>query len=1019
MSFRKQVLSIIFLQFVILFSISNLIAQDDQILLNAQKRHLEAGELFKKNTAEARQAAKGLYLENVSIFEAANDAKRLGETLYRLSDLSDDYQIKVDYLKKAAPLFQQIGNLKAFALMLNNICTYQEQIGDTQSVLPFCQKSVETYREINDKYGESVALSNQGNAYRATGQFREAFESFELSLKLRRDLKDASGEIITLVNLGRLYDRIGETRKGIDYAKSALSIAERMNDAERKSLALNLLASLSNKIGNYQMGLDYHQQALSIAKERSDKRLEGASLNNLAVIYSTLGEKQRAIEYYQNALLRFQELGIKQAEASVLASLGGSYQAVENLEKALEFQYKSLEVSRQLGDKSGQSKTMINLATINAENGMIDAAIKLGLEGLLLAEESNSRDAISKATRGLGYFYYVAKNENKSAEFLEKAIKLCRESEDSANLALSLYRYARLDSYFGHKESAVAKMKEVIEIIENSRNSFASQDLRSSFLSTKKQFYDFYIELLVDLHKDKPGKGYDELALQMSESARARSLLDSLGDLQKEIRGSAPPELLQEISILRQRINFKDSQRLRALQKNEAAGVKGINEELTNLLRQLDELQTKVRRYNPQFASLNNPQPLNLKEIQKEVLDTETVLLEYSIGDRRSFLFFATSNKLEIFELPGKDSIEKNVRQALEHLKSRGQIIQSETAVQRDKRIKDGDLEFQKNIDEISRVLLLPVVEKIQNKRLLVVGSGVLQYLPFSVLKNKTRYLIETNEVINLPSASTLPLLRKSKSSETGKRNEVAILADPIFSITDSRLSEAAKQNSGSDVLKAPAKTQSDDKSIPSALRSDFSRLRFSRIEAESISSLAKTDQKHVALDFAANLDSVNSEAVRRSNIVHFATHGVVNSQLPELSSIVLSLIDENGKNRDGFLRLSDIYNMKLSANLVVMSACETALGKDINGEGIVGLTRGFMFAGAQSIVASLWKVDDRATADLMAEFYRKMLKDGMSPASSLRASQIAMIRSKSLSNPYYWAAFTIQGDFKKPVVQK
>lgn len=1014
MIYRKSLIQIFFLQILLLFSTSVLNAQDDQTLPNAEKKHIEANELFKKNTTESRQAAKKLFLENLEVFEKANDAKRLAETCYRLSDLSEDLKSKLEYLKKAAPLYQQIGNSKAFALMLNNICAFQEQTGNTTDLLPFCLKSVETYREINDKYGEAVALSNLGAAYTATGQYNKAFESLELSLKNRRELKDRSGEIVTLSNIANLYGRIGEPRKGISYSKAALEIAEQVNDPQRKSLALINHAAGLVTIGEYQKGLDYYQQGLSIARERADKRNEGAALNNLAGIYSVLGENEKAIEYYQKASALFQELGMAQTEATALSSVGQRYEILGEYEKASEYLQKALEISRRIKDKKGQAQRLVNLGLVNALSGKFEEAIKLGTEGLLLAQESNDKPTLSKAAGNLAYIYYIAKNDLKAVENFETAVKLNREIEDKHELVVNLYRYARLDHHFGRKESAISKMKEVIEITESLRNSFVSQGLRSDYLSQKKHFYDFYIELLFELNKEKPKQGFDEAALRISESARARSLLDSLGNFQRDIKGNAPPELLEEISALRQTINFKDSQRLKAVQKGETSKANEFDKEITVLLNRYDELQTKLRQTNPQFASFNNPQPLSLSEIQKQVLDDETVLLEYSIGEKRSFLFFVTNRTLEIFELPKSETIEKQVRQTLENLKTRGQQIDNETVPQRNERLKNADLEFQKNIEETSKILLTPIADKIQNKRLLIVGSGVLQYLPFSTLKNKTRYLIETNEIVNLPSASTLPLLRKTKKILTSQQKEIAILADPIFSNSDSRFKTLALQKTDES-----NKPKTEDKIIPSVLRSDFSRLRFSRIEAENISSLAADDKKHIALDFAANLESVNSEAVRNSRIVHFATHGIVNSRLPELSSIVLSLFDENGKSREGLLRLNDVYNLQLSADLVVMSACETALGKEINGEGIVGLTRGFMFAGAKSVMASLWKVDDRATADLMGEFYRKMLKEGLSPAAALRASQTAMIRQKSTANPYYWAAFTIQGDFLPPMKQK
>jgi CHAT domain-containing protein len=293
-----------------------------------------------------------------------------------------------------------------------------------------------------------------------------------------------------------------------------------------------------------------------------------------------------------------------------------------------------------------------------------------------------------------------------------------------------------------------------------------------------------------------------------------------------------------------------------------------------------------------------------------------------------------------------------------------------------------------------------------------------LQYLPFAVLptvqsNSLNVYLIETNEIISLPSASTIPLLRQLKTKRKTPQNQLAILADPVFSKDDLRLNLISKQKVGQQTTENTSSVMRNAQTIQPILRSDFSRLRFSRIEAEGISELAGQNQRLLGLDFAANLKTVKGENLQKSRIIHLATHGIVNSQFPELSSIVLSLVDEKGDPQEGFLRLQDVYNLRLEADLVVLSACETGLGKEIKGEGIVGLTRGFMYAGAPSVVASLWQVEDRATADLMKRFYQRMLIEKLPVSTAFRQAQISMLKEKTSAHPFYWAGFTLQGDWK------
>src|SRR6185369_9451731 len=232
-------------------------------------------------------------------------------------------------------------------------------------------------------------------------------------------------------------------------------------------------------------------------------------------------------------------------------------------------------------------------------------------------------------------------------------------------------------------------------------------------------------------------------------------------------------------------------------------------------------------------------------------------------------------------------------------------------------------------------------------------------------------------------------------------------LADPVFSKDDPRVAVSGKRRATT--VEDTSLMANTKRSATESGLADLVRLRFSRLEANEITRLAADKMKLEALDFAASRALAASAEVGQYRIVHFATHGLINNEHPELSGVVLSLVDEQGHPQNGFLRLYDIYNLKLSADLVVLSACQTALGKEIRGEGIVGLTRGFMYAGAPRVVASLWRIDDRATAELMKRFYGAMFGDGLTPAQALRAAQISMWKDKRWQSPYYWAAFTLQ----------
>jgi CHAT domain-containing protein len=258
-----------------------------------------------------------------------------------------------------------------------------------------------------------------------------------------------------------------------------------------------------------------------------------------------------------------------------------------------------------------------------------------------------------------------------------------------------------------------------------------------------------------------------------------------------------------------------------------------------------------------------------------------------------------------------------------------------------------------------------------------------------------------------------LSALRQTTRRPAAK--SVAVFADPVVEADDPRIQEARRA--------APAqKTATRREELAQAVRdtggegdeTKLSRLPASLREARNILSIARGGPHLEAVSFDANREKATDPRLGQYSIVHFATHGLLNEKHPELSGLVLSLYDREGRYReDGFLRLSDIYGLSLPVDLVILSACRTGLGKEVRGEGLIGLTRGFMYAGASRVVASLWQVDDEATAELMKHFYLKMFKEGMPPAAALRAAQLSMSGQRRWSNPYFWAGFMLQGEWR------
>jgi CHAT domain-containing protein len=408
-------------------------------------------------------------------------------------------------------------------------------------------------------------------------------------------------------------------------------------------------------------------------------------------------------------------------------------------------------------------------------------------------------------------------------------------------------------------------------------------------------------------------------------------------------------------------------------------------------------------------------------------VDDDTMLLEYSLGEERSYLWAVTKTSITSYELPKREEIEAVAKEFQELLKDSSYSLGTRGSLGGEAG-SGSPVGTDETATKLSQMLIAPVAAQLGNKRLLVVGDGALQYLPFAALptpptpripggasqggvsQDLVPLLVE-HEIVYLPSASTVAVLRNEPNGRKIAAKAIAVLADPVFGTNDPRLNSNSGQGSGTQLENSNVNRRALELSALSA-NVTFSRLPFTRQEAERILALVPAAQRMQAFDFAANRAIATSRALQNYRIIHFATHGILNSTQPELSGVVLSLVDEKRVYQNGFLQLRDIFNLNLPAELVVLSACETGLGEEVKGEGLVGLTRGFMYAGSPRVVVSLWSVSDQATSELMVKFYKKMLHDGLKPAAALRAAQLEMWQNSQWKEPYYWAAFTLQGEW-------
>ena len=805
-------------------------------------------------------------------------------------------------------------------------------------------------------------------------------------------------------------------RDAIKEYKQALLLWQSLGDRLMAANSLHEMGFIYGDLGEYQKALDSYARAREFYKAMGDLWGEAGVLNNIGWVYGTLGEHQKALDFYTQSLQASRASGLQHDESRLLNNIGAEHAGLGEHRKALDIHLQLLAVRQARNDSRGQAITLNNIANCYEHLGEKQKA--LDYYGKALDRMPAVGDAFYTATtlHNIGSLYRGLGEHQKALDYLNQALLLRRTVGDRNGEAATLAAIARLERDRGNLVEALNRIGAALTAVETLRTNVASQQLRASFFASVQRYREFNIDLLMRLHKQRTSEGFDAKAFEASEKGRARSLLELLNEARAEIRQGVDPALLERERTLRQAISDKADSQMRLLRsKHTEQQASDASREIAALTTDYEQIQAQIRETSPRYAALTQPVPLGAKEIQQRVLDTETLLLEYSLGEEKSFLWAVTPTSIKSFELPKRAEMESVARRVYELLIARNQSVPKETLEQRRQRLVRADTEYPKASAELSRILLGPVASELKGKRLLIVSDGVLQYLPFAALPSPqapdSHPLALDNEIVSLPSASVVAVLREETANRAAAGKTLVVLADPVFSSDDPRVPSSGKRRGAA--VEETSAAQDAKRSAAEAGLTDLKRLRFSRQEADEIMLLVADKMKLEAVDFAASRALATSAELGQYRIIHFATHGLINNEHPELSGVVLSLVNEQGHQQNGFLRLYDLYNLKLFADLVVLSACRTALGKEIKGEGLVGLTRGFMYAGAPRVVASLWQIDDRAAAELMKRFYQGMLGKKLRAADALRAAQISMLADKRWRAPHYWAAFTIQGEWK------
>ena len=888
-----------------------------------------------------------------------------------------------EFFEQALPLFRQAGDKAGEAKVLNSIGVFYNTTGQPQKALEFYQQALPLFRQVGNKVGEANALNNIGIFYKTTGQPQKALEFFQQALPLHRQAGDKEGEARDLGNIGVVYDLTGQPQKALEFHQQALLLYRQVGNKASEANALNNIGAVYYATGQPQKSLEFYQQALPLHRQVGDK---ARTLGNIGNVYSFTGQPQKALEFYQQALSLHRQAGDKAGEAIVLTNIGVVYNTTGQPQKALEFYQQALSLHRQVGDKAGEANALNNI----------------------------------------GIFYKTTGQPQKALEFFQQALSLHRQMGNKAGEANALNNIASVQEQRGRLALAERHLKDATALLERVRDELGGlSESKVSFLTSKMGVYHRYIHLL--LKRNKPAD-----AFAVAQKTKARALLDLMAsgrvDIGRQMTGT---EKQREVE-LRGRAAQLNAQMVKEGVQNEVGAKKRFAALKVRLAQAESDLQTftdTLYARHPDLARKRAAKTATLADAAK-FLPKDTALLEYVVLNTGG----------------GKNAIDRTVLFVVMNEAGKATVRTYYLPVTREALAKKTDAlrlacadprkPYQSAAREMYR-LLLPAAAAKQltgKKRLVICPDGPLWDVPFAALHDGKRFLLQRQEIAYAYSATgaQAALVAKAASARrTRPTGTLLALANPLFD-EGKRFGDSGGVPGERPITTPDRPLTTPDRPLPTPERPLTTPDRpFPAPDrdvllprAGRLVNLPGTQREADALKHDFPTAAVYTRQQAQETIVkqkaagyrylHLASHAFFNDAAPLLSSIVLAN-PPAGSTEDGFLTAREIFDLHLSADMVVLSACNTARGEKRSGEGIVGLTWALFVAGAPTQVLSQWAVNDASTATLMERFYAGVAKKAAKGAS-LRQAALALLADKKdrrHAHPYYWAPFILVGDWR------
>ena len=987
---------------------------EKSILLEASSSTL-LGQVY-SSTKDNQQALK-YYQQAFEIHHSKGDQVAEAKVVVHIASVYVDLgekQKALAYYNQALPVFLQ-NNINGIGTELHTITTLQSigsiylDLGEKQKGLDYYQQALSVSQSIGFRFWQMDAFTNLIAVCLSLNEDQKALDYSKQALSLLEATRNPTRKGRLLYQIGLSYSKAGYSKQSLEYFEQALTIARAIKDKNGEVAILDSMVFASADSDGYERVVEYGNAILPLLYANKNPELEAVVLNAIGLNYSFLGKPEKALDSLNRSLVILNTLKREKLKSNVLNNIGLVHSSQGKDEEAIKFYDKALQLRRSSGDREGENATLNNIGSAYGNLKNYSTALKYLNESLSISRELKAQNGEAMTHLNIGWLYFKQNDWSKALEYSNQVLPIFRTLGRKRAEAETLRLFAASYQKQGKLNEALSQISTAIEIIESLRSELNNDALKTSYFSSVQSYYQLKTDILMQLHQQQPTQKYDAAALENVDQSRARVLRELLIQANANITKDVSPDLLKQEQTLNQTLDAQEKQLVKlSSQPGREAQLAALKPTIVALYTDRDTLTNTIRRNNPAYANLQYPKPTTLAQIQQQ-LEPDTLMLQYSLGEKQSYLWVISNTTLKTYLLPKRSDIETTAKLFRQELT--GQVdVADRASIEITSVPSKNPSNPLSSSTALTQQILAPAAADLGQKRLVIVSDGILNTIPFSALNvpNSSIYtpLLTQHEITNLPSASTIAVLRTTVATKPRAPKLLAILADPIFNKNDDRLTGKAIQSNTNFDLSEQNARQRNGRDL------NLTRLPFTATEAKGILSLIPQENDRTsAFGFDASYDWITSPKISQYRYVHLATHGIFDNTNPALSSIILSSFDVQGRDRKAYLRFPDLFNLNLPAELVVLSACQTGLGNNVPGEGLVGMTHGLMYAGALRVSLSLWNVDDRATSDLMQQFYKNLWQSKMSHAASLRQAQLSLWKQGKA--PVYWAAFTLQGEWR------